>query len=431
MLNVLVVAVVAGVLGQLPDVRTHEMPADARRTHVVAGGTALQRVIDVARAGDTIRVSPGVYAGPLVIRRPLVLQGEFGAQLDGGGQSNVVRITADSVVLRGFTIRGSGRSLTDDEAAVKLVRCRGCVVEDNRIEQSLHGVYLLESRDIGVVGNTIEGDATVAEARRGNGIHLFHSTNSRLARNTIRRTRDGIYFSFAAGNTVEDNDVARVRYGLHYMYSDDNVFRGNLFTRNAAGAAIMFSRRIVFDRNVFAEHIGYRAYGILLQTAYEVEATGNRIEGNLVGLFLDMSEGNTFRNNVIVGNGTGIDLIPSAEDNTFAENVITQNRVAVRIAGGAGANRWAVNGRGNYWGERSSFDLDGDGVGDRPYRVGDPFSSLAALRPVLEVFAGTPAAWALSWAEQAFPVFDLPRAEDPSPLTRPPIELTAMRMEKR
>jgi nitrous oxidase accessory protein len=124
-------------------------------------------------------------------------------------------------------------------------------------------------------------------------------------------------------------------------------------------------------------------------------------------------------------------MIPSAENNTFVENVIAQNRVPVRIAGGAGANRWAVNGRGNYWGDRSIFDLDGDGVGDRPYRVGDTFSSLAALRPVLEAFAGTPAAWALSWAEQAFPVFDLPRAEDPAPLIRPPAQMTAMRTVKR
>jgi nitrous oxidase accessory protein len=166
--------------------------------------------------------------------------------------------------------------------------------------------------------------------------------------------------------------------------------------------------------------VGYRAYGILLQTAYQVVARQNRIEGNLVGLFLDMSEDNTFRENAIVGNGTGIDLIPSAENNTFVENVIASNRVAVRQATGGGRNVWAAAGRGNYWGDRAVFDLDGDGVGDRPYRVGDPFSSLAALRPVLEIYAGTPAARALTWAEEAFPVFGLSHAQDPSPLTWPP-----------
>src|SRR5690606_12215998 len=106
--------------------------------------------------------------------------------------------------------------------------------------------------------------------------------------------RDGIYFSFSSHSRIEGNDVSGVRYGLHYMYSDDNRFERNRFTRNAAGAAIMFSSRIVFRENLFAEHVGYRAYGLLLQTAYHVSAEQNRIEGNLVGVFLDMSEGNRF-----------------------------------------------------------------------------------------------------------------------------------------
>jgi nitrous oxidase accessory protein NosD len=47
---------------------------------------------------------------------------------------------------------------------------------------------------------------------------------------------------------------------------------------------------------------------------------------------------------------------------------------------------------------------------------------------VLELFAGTPAAAALSWAERAFPMFDLPRVVDPSPLARPPQD--APRLER-
>jgi nitrous oxidase accessory protein len=399
-----------------------QVPADPSR---IESGGDLQAAIARAAPGDTLLIAAGMYAGPLLVDRVLVLLGQPGAVIDAGARGDAVRVTADSVTVRGFTIRGSGRSLTDDEAAIKLVGCTACVIAENRIEHSLHGIYLLESHDVELSGNVIEGDPSLVEARRGNGIHLFHSSGNRLLRNTIRRTRDGIYFSFASGNVVESNDVAHVRYGLHYMYSDDNAFHANRFTRNAAGAAIMFSRRILFERNVFAEHVGYRAYGILLQTAYEVEARENRIVGNLVGVFLDMSENNTFRGNAIVGNGTGIDLIPSAENNMFAGNVIASNRVAVRIAVGGGRNDWAEAGRGNYWGDRAIYDLDGDGVGDRPFRVGDPFASLAAVRPVLEIFTGTPAALALSWAEQAFPVFDLPRAEDPSPLTRMPAGVPA------
>ena len=375
-----------------------------------------------ARPGDTLYVSAGVHRGPLVIDRSLVMIGESGAIIDGGGRGTIIAVHADSVELRGLTLRGGGISLNKDDASIKLVRCTGCRIVDTRIIDALHGIYLLESRDVLLAGNEILGNERLVESRRGNGIHLFSSSGNRIERNRISGTRDGIYFSFATQNAIVDNAVERTRYGLHYMYSDDNRFARNRFSHNAAGAAIMFSKRIVLRENVVAEHVGYRAYGILLQTASDVVAERNRIEGNLTGLFLDGAINNMFRANVIAGNGVGIDLLASAEQNTFVSNVIVSNRTSVRNVLGTGENTWARDGRGNYWGDRDVYDLDGNGIGDRPYTAGDPFASLAAGRPVLELFVGTPAAAALSWAERAFPVFDIPRVVDPAPLTRVPAD---------
>ncbi|HEX6966038.1 MAG TPA: nitrous oxide reductase family maturation protein NosD [Gemmatimonadaceae bacterium] len=378
--------------------------------------------LDGAARGDTVLVAAGVYHGALTVHRPVVLIGEAGATIEGDTRTGtVLTVDADSVVVRGLTVRGSGRALDHDDAGVKLVRCTGCRVEALRIEQSLHGIYLLESDHAIVRDNIITGTSALPEAQRGNGIHLFHSTANRLEHNTITGTRDGIYFSFASDNDVAGNTVTGVRYGLHYMYSDDNRFVGNRFEHNAAGAAVMFSNHITFRENTFAHHVGYRAYGILLQTVEEVVAQGNRIEGNLVGVFVDGVVTSTFCGNVIAGNGIGIDLHES-DGNRFAGNTIVDNRVPVRRARGTGDDAWAVNGRGNYWGDRAVFDLDGDGVGDRPYHAGDAFATLSAPRPVLELFSGTLAARALSWAEEALPVFDLSavRVEDPAPLMHPP-----------
>ncbi len=373
-----------------------------------------------AQAGDTIRLAAGVHQGPLVLERPVVLLGEPGAVLDGRGRGTVITVRADSVTIQGLVIRNGGKSLDHDDAAIKLERCTGCRVLGNTLEEPLHGIYLLESHGAVIERNLITGPAMAVESGRGNGIHLFSSTGNRLARNRIRSTRDGIYFSFASGNAVLDNDVSGTRYGLHYMYSDDNRFERNRFTENAAGAAIMFSKRIVFRDNLFARHTGYRAYGILLQTAEGVLAERNRIEGNLTGLFLDGAVADTFRANLITGNGIGIDLLASAEGNTFAGNTITDNRVAVRKVLGTSVNAWDDGRAGNYWGDPAVYDLDRDGIGDRPYRVGDTFTALAAARPALELFSGTLAARALAWAEEAFPVFDVPRVTDRFPLARRP-----------
>lgn len=385
-----------------------------------AAPSALQRAVGAAHPGDTVRVTPGVHHGTLVIDRPLVLMGPADAIIDGDRAGTVITVRSDSVMIHGLTVRGSGRALEQDMAAIKLERCRGCRITRVTITDPLHGIYLLESHDIELTENRITGAADLVESSRGNGIHLFTSTGNRLLRNVVRGTRDGFYFSFATHNLVQENEVRDVRYGLHYMYSDDNRFESNTFRRNAAGAAIMFSKRIIFRNNVFSEHVGYRAYGILLQTASEVLAEGNRIEGNLTGLFLDGATVDTFRNNLIRGNGVGIDVLASAENNVFTGNVIADNRVAVRKVLGTSQNAWSLAGRGNYWKDDRVFDLDRDGIGDRPYQAGDPFAGLTAGRPVLDLFTGTLAARALAWADEAFPVFDLPRVTDPHPLTAPP-----------
>ena len=384
-------------------------------------GTALGRAVQGAAAGDTVRIPAGTHAGPVVIDRRMVLLAEPGAVLDGGGRGTVLTVRADSVVINGLAVRGSGRSLDRDEAAIKLERCTGCRVENVQVTDMLHGIYLLRSNDVTISGTRITGTDSV-ESSRGNGIHLFDSRGNHLTGNHISGTRDGMYFSFASGNQITGNDIRGVRYGLHYMYSDDNRFERNVFAENAAGAAIMFSKRIVLRENRFSRHVGYRAYGVLLQTAEQVQVERNIITGNLTGVFLDGAVADVFRDNVISGNGVGIDLLASAEGNTFTGNVIADNRVAVRKVLGTSENAWSERGRGNYWGDPSVFDLDGDGIGDRPYRVGDPFLGLAAERPALDIFSGTLAARALAWADEALPVFSLARAEDPHPLVRRPTE---------
>jgi nitrous oxidase accessory protein len=383
---------------------------------------SLPGALAAAMRGDTIRVASGVYGGNVLLDRRLTLLGSPGAVLRGNGTGSVVTMVADSSEIGGFRVERSGRSLNTDDAAITMAGCRACRAVENELPDVLHGVYVMESAHVVVRDNRITGDRSLPEARRGNGIHVYNSRGPRIRGNLISGTRDGIYFSFASGATVAENVVTGARYGLHYMYSDDNRFERNEFRENTAGAALMFSKRIEFSGNSFTRHLGLQAYGLLLQTVEDVRATGNLVAGNRVGLHLDNATRSDFRRNVIAGNGVGVDLRSSAEDNAFTENEIHANRLDVRQGSRGAANRWSENGRGNFWASHEVFDLDGDGVGDRPYTVGDPFSVLAARRPSLEPFIGTPAARALSWAERSFPVFDIPRAVDPAPLTRSPIQ---------
>ena len=124
----------------------------------VAPGTALQPILDRAEPGAVIRLAPGEHAGPVTIARPLVLEGAEGAVLSGPGEGSVVRIAAAGVTVRGLTIRGSGDDLAEMESGVFVGKeADGALIEGNRLEGNLFGVYLWGPDDAIVRGNTIIG----------------------------------------------------------------------------------------------------------------------------------------------------------------------------------------------------------------------------------------------------------------------------------
>ena len=185
----------------------------------------LQQRIDSAAPNDTILIDATVHAGPITINKPLQLIGRPGAEIRGNGTGNVITITADDVTVRGFRITGSGLRLSDDNAAVFVAGNRA-TIENNVIENSLHGVYLKKVRDCRVIGNRIRGKTTLLtsikpieqtltagigelcetslnENERGNGIHQWScERNLDLRQRNQRHARRHLLFlhqSFASG----------------------------------------------------------------------------------------------------------------------------------------------------------------------------------------------------------------------------------------
>ncbi len=365
-----------------------------------ASAATLQERIDAAAPNDTITIEAGVHAGPLTIDKPLQLIGQPGAEIRGPGVGNVITINADDVTVRGLRVTGSGLRLSDDNAAIFVTGNRA-TIENNVIEDSLHGVYLKKVRDGRVIGNRIRGKTTLPTSskpiaakphrrigelcetaldqnERGNGIHQWSCEGNFLSGNEISDTRDGIYFSFTNHSRTENNHVHHVRYGLHYMYSDNNVFENNVFAQNAAGAAVMFSRDLVIRGNQFIDNRGSRAYGILFQSDERVRVENNVIRNNAVGLSFQQAIGFVVRANDVSGNYIGLRFYGNSDDNSFSENRFTQNLHPIDAAGAGTNNRWAVNGVGNLWSGTEMFDLNGDGVNDLPHRELDLFGPLAA-----------------------------------------------------
>lgn len=399
----------------------------------------LQDCIDAAAPGSTIEVAPGNYDGPLLINKPLTLVGRDFPSVDGRGAGSVVSIRALGVTIRGFHIHNSGTDLRKDNAGVHITEDRA-VISGNRIDDVLHGIYVKKTRDFRISKNDIRGKTTLPPAERpaseaiasdgadycaplninsrGNGIHLWNSSAGEVDNNSITETRDGMYFSFTRDTKVRGNHIHGVRYGLHYMYSDNNDFQGNTFTDNAAGAAIMYSKNMTITGNHFDSNHGFRAYGMLLNSVDNTRIEGNWLNHNTVGIYLENNNNNQLVGNRIEGNYIGLRMTASSNDNVFSRNRLIGNMHAAEMVGQNDSNHWSFEGVGNYWSDANPVDINGDGIGDLPYREADLIGDLRREAPMIGLLSDSPGLNLLKFVHRhvALPGFDA--IEDSAPLAQ-------------
>lgn len=409
-------------------------PEGPPRTLTVRPGgpyAGLSAALADARAGDTVRMAAGTWEERATVACPVVLLGEEGAVLDGGGEGTVLSVRAPGTVIRGLTIRGSGRTVSTEDAGILAEASAGLRVEENTLEDVLFGVYLKESPDAVIRANRITGhDLPVAD--RGDAIRLWYSARGTIEGNVVRRSRDVVIW-FSDSVAVRGNDIVGGRYGLHYMYSDHNRFERNRFRDNLVGAFLMYSSEITFQANVFSRSAGASGMGLGLKDADEIRARGNLFAGNAVGIYLDNSPRsagavNLFSGNRIQGNDVGVRIFASVRHNRFRGNDFVENAREVEVPGGGSArgNDWD----GNHWSRYAGFDADHDGVGDTPWELARLSDHLLAVHPRLSLFAMSPAAEALDLLARVLPFLEpTPVVVDSLPRVEPAARSAAMAAE--
>lgn len=374
--------------------------------------------IAAAAPGAVLRLEKGVHKGPLVIDKALTLIGEDGAVVEGDGESSVVTITAPDVTVRGLTIRGSGDSLAEEDSGVYVTQeAVNALVEDNIIDGNLFGVFLKGAPAAMVRDNVITNRNDLRLSERGNGVHLWNAPGSQVVDNHITGGRDGIFTTTSKNNTFAGNVFRDLRFAVHYMYTNDSTIRGNISEGNHAGYVIMFSHRIRARDNVSR---GDRDHGLLLNYANDAQVTGNQVtEGGEKCVFIYNAHKNLFQGNRFQGCDIGIHFTAGSERNTVTANAFVGNRTQVKYVGTRDIV-WARDGVGNYWSDNAAFDLDGDGIGDRPYRPNGLVDQVLWRAPAAKLLMASPAIQVLQWAQSAFPAVLPGGVVDPAPLMHPP-----------
>lgn len=384
----------------------------------VRPGEPLPPVLASAENGDVIRLEVGRHAGPLLIDKSVSLTGEEGATLVGTGQGSVITVTAPDVRIEGLEITGSGRDLPAMDAAIlaKRTALRTQVI-GNRLTGNLFGVYLHGAAGSVVRDNVIVGRSDLRMAEAGNGVSIWNSPGAVVADNDISRGRDGIFVTTSRKNTFENNRFHELRFAIHYMYTHDSRIIGNRSRGNHVGMAIMYSDRLEIRDNVSD---GDRDHGLMLNSANASTIAGNSVvDGGEKCVFIYNANKNLFAQNRFEGCPIGIHFTAGSERNTITGNAFIANRTQVKYVGTRYLD-WAHEGRGNYWSDNPAFDLDGDGISDRPYRPNDVMDEILWKLPAAKALANSPAVEAIRWAQARFPALYPGGVVDSAPLMQPP-----------
>ena len=198
-------------------------PADPSRGQMLyVGGdgpynyTKIQDAVDNASDGDSIYVYQGIYYEHVLITKKITLTGQSRDQttIDGSGTGNVIKIQADGVTVKQFTLQHSGigayivhssnnsilqNTIINNWEGIGLLNASQCLISDNTVAHNyfeginlvqttfttisdnsiidhLQGIYLVESTENSIFGNTIGGNSRGIELQESsNSNHIFHN----------------------------------------------------------------------------------------------------------------------------------------------------------------------------------------------------------------------------------------------------------------
>jgi nitrous oxidase accessory protein len=384
---------------------------------------SLQRAVDAADPGDTVRIRGAFTERVVVNTTGLTIKSASDqyAVVDGGGYGHVLTIAAANVTVERVWVRNSGYNASSNDAGV-WVEAPNVSLVDSRVTEATFGVWVDGVNDVLLRNNTVVGrDSITPRSQRGNGIQLWKTEDTRVLDNRITDARDGIYYSWTSNVTARGNTLWDLRYGVHYMYSDNNRLANNTAFDNDVGYALMLSEQIVVENNTAVNNTGTSGHGILLKRIDDSTVRGNVVAGNTRGIYTLNSVRNTIADNLVLGNRIGIHMTAGTADQRVVGNSFIDNGRNV-FAVTEDQHVWNETSKGNYWDDAGAADLNDDGVSELRHRPAGMVEVLVREHPTASVFTNSPAFRAIRRAERTLPVIDSPGIVDYHPLTEPPHE---------
>lgn len=385
------------------------------------GYPPFQALVDAAPAGSVLKVPPGNYAGPVVVKKPLVIDGEGKVTIDAGDRGTVFSLETDGAVLRGMHLTGSGANHDTDDSCLD-VRGHNNVIENLLIDNCLFGIDLKQSSNNIVRGNRISSKPFDLGIR-GDGIRLWYSNNNLIENNLVTDSRDNVAW-YSHRNIYRGNEGRRSRYSIHFMFANNNIVENNRFYDNAVGIYFMYMEGGGARNNIISHATGATGMALGFKEASDIFIENNEIIYSAVGVGSDLSpfQPNTtirFKGNRFAYNGIAVQLTSELGGNFLDDNIFEGNLTDIYQAGrGQGdKNTW----RGNYFDTYQGFDKDGDGYGDTPHEEYAYADQIWMETPPARFFKTSPVLELLDFLERLAPITSPElQARDPKPRMHKP-----------
>ena len=380
--------------------------ACASECRVLTPADDVAGIVEAAKAGDVIELSPGVYHTHLIVRAAITLRGQPGAVIDAGGKGSGITVRMPEAVVENLTVQNYGANLYERDAGVRVtdgadqVTIRGMTLKGPGF-----GIRADRLMRIVIENNTIEGRRHMHVLDRGDGVYLNYVRYPKLTGNSVRNVRDGFYFENVDGSVSRGNFFTGAQYGIHWMYTRDDSAFDNVAAGVIGGFALMSSKRIHFENNTSKQSV---EFGILLNVCEGCTVRSNLVEGvhnpkgkaaldtEGKGLFIYGPGASRVEGNAFTGADIGIGVALGGEKTIVTENVFDKNTIQVRYVGKAPLE-WSENGRGNYWSTFMSWDADGNGIADTPYQPNDSLDRIFWIYPEARFLMQSPVTALLRW----------------------------------
>ena len=321
---------------QKPQTIMEKMSFNSQGNTLYVGGsgpnnyTKIQDAINDSKNGDTVFVYDDLspYYEHVFVNKAITLRGEDKNTtiIDGSEVDDVIYISANNVIINGFTIQNSGDEGWENHWDGGIdIRSRNCIISDNIIMYNFYGIVSIDGINHTFSYNTFYKNSA--------SIQLWDDGENNIFGNTIKNYGGIRFNSPSKYNNISNNVIDTVGCGM-MVGSSYNTISKNTLIHN--GFYFSASDNNVFDNTVNGKPLIYMekesnqiisesAGQVILQHCDKITIQNQEISSIYVGILLRNTNNSIISNCTLTKNDEASIYLRDSNNNVISNSTLSSN----------------------------------------------------------------------------------------------------------